>query len=126
MATIRITFQKIIQDSQEYGSDDEHMVSRAFFNIQIDGENRGDFSVDVKQIVGGDFETTPLEVGVPEGYKGPYEPFRQAVEVYYRSQVGSSGRGIHIAGGGNVRMYNNTFISTKIVEFDTEGSDAGW
>lgn len=29
--TARITFHKLIQDSQDYGSDDEHMVSRAFF-----------------------------------------------------------------------------------------------
>lgn len=128
MAKVKITFQKCIQDSQEYGSNDEHMVSRVFFNIEVDGENKGEFSADVKQTVGGDYETTPLEVGIPKDYKGPlsYQPFRQAVEDYYRSQVGSSGRGIHIEGGSNIRMYNNTFIATKIIEFQAEGSDLGW
>ncbi len=128
MAKVKMTFQKFIQDSQEYGSNDEHMVSRVFFNIEVDGENKGEFSADVKQSVGGDYETTPLEVDVPKDYKGPlnYQSFRQAVEDYYRSQVGSSGHGIHIAGGANIRMYNNTFIATKIIEFETEGSDVGW
>ena len=28
MVTATITLHKLIQDSQEYGSDDEHMVSR--------------------------------------------------------------------------------------------------
>ena len=128
MAKVKITFQKCIQDSQEYGSNDEHMVATVFFNIEVDGENKGEFSADVKQTVGGDYETTPLEIGIPKDYKGPlnYQSFREAVEDYYRSQVGSSGRGIHIAGGGNIRMYNNTFIATKIVEFEAEGKNVGW
>jgi len=33
MSQISVTFHKLIQDSQEFGSDDEHMVSRAFFKI---------------------------------------------------------------------------------------------
>jgi hypothetical protein len=32
MAKVKITFQKCIQDSQEYGSNDEHMVSRIVSN----------------------------------------------------------------------------------------------
>ena len=34
MAKVKITFHKCIQDSQEYGSNDEHMVSRIFFSIE--------------------------------------------------------------------------------------------
>jgi len=126
MARVKISFQRCVQDSQEYGSNDEHMVSRVFFNMEVDGATKRDFSVDVKQVVGGDYETTPLEVSVPENYKGPYEPFRQAVENYYRGLIGSSSHGIRISGGSNIRMYNNIFAVTKIVEFDTEGTDAGW
>jgi hypothetical protein len=124
MAKVKITFQKCIHDSQEYGSNDEYMVSRVFFDIEVDGENKGEFSTDVKQAVGGDYETTPLEVDIPKEYKGPlrYQAFRQAVEDYYRSQVGSSGNGIHIEGGGNIRMHIDTFIATKIVEFEAEDS----
>lgn len=55
MARIRITFNRCIQDSQEYGSDDEHMVSRVFFNIQVNGEGKGEFTSDIKQTVGGGY-----------------------------------------------------------------------
>jgi hypothetical protein len=34
----KVTFRKLIQDSQEYGSNDEHLVSRVFFDLEI-GEN---------------------------------------------------------------------------------------
>jgi hypothetical protein len=124
MVNVKITFQKCIHDSQEYGSNDEYMVSRVFFDIEVDGENKGEFSTDVKQAVGGDYETTPLEVDIPKDYKGPlrYRAFRKAVEDYYRSQVGSLGHGIHIEGGGNIRMHIDTFIATKIVEFEAEDS----
>jgi hypothetical protein len=117
MVNVKITFQKCIHDSQEYGSNDEYMVSRVFFDIEVDGENKGEFSTDVKQAVGG-------EVDIPKDYKGPlrYRAFRKAVEDYYRSQVGSLGHGIHIEGGGNIRMHIDTFIATKIVEFEAEDS----
>lgn len=32
----QITFKRLVQDSQDYGSDDEHMVSRAFFDMKIE------------------------------------------------------------------------------------------
>jgi len=35
----KVIFHQCIQDSQEYGSDDEHMVSRIFFILEI-GEER--------------------------------------------------------------------------------------
>ena len=38
MPQISVTFHKLIQDSQEFGSDDEHMVSRAFFKIEVEGQ----------------------------------------------------------------------------------------
>jgi len=39
MSKAKIIFYKCVQDSQDYGSDDEHMVSRVFFNLEI-GEER--------------------------------------------------------------------------------------
>jgi hypothetical protein len=30
-----ITFKKLVQDSKEYGSDDEHMFSRVFFQLKL-------------------------------------------------------------------------------------------
>lgn len=110
-----IHFSRCIQDSQDYGSDDEHMVSRVFFTLEADGVTYPELRCDVKQAVGEPFESAPLEVSRPQGYDGSldYAPFRQAVEDYYRSLVGSAGRGIRIAGGGNIRMRDNVFAITS-------------
>jgi len=120
MGNARVTFHQLIQDSQEYGSDDEHMVSRVFFSLQVDGGSYPILHVDVKQTVGAEFENAPLEVGPPHGYNGPFnhEEFRNAVEEYYRGLVGSQGSAIRIKGGaGPIRMYNNRFASESVVEF---------
>ncbi|MBZ0090825.1 MAG: hypothetical protein K8F27_01180 [Sulfuricellaceae bacterium] len=37
MTTTKLSVNKLIQDSQDYGSNDEHMVSRVFFDIKIEG-----------------------------------------------------------------------------------------
>ena len=127
MGTAKITFYKCIQDSQDYGSDDEHMVSRVFFTLQI-GDRKFDLHADIKQAVGSSYEMGPIEVGHPEGYSGPfnYECFRDAAEKYYRSLVGSTGRGINIQGGANIRMRNNTFIQEMSVDCEVDEGSAGW
>ena len=121
----RIQFTKCIQDSQEYGSDNEYMVSRVFFTLDAGGK-KYELQSDVKQVVGGKFEETPLEVSPPKDYKGPldFSVFSGEVEKYYRELIGATGRGIHIEGGGNIRMYNNTFVQPKVVDIDINDSDA--
>lgn len=128
MSKVKIAFKKCIQDSQDFGSDDEHMVSRIFFDLGIYGKIFPEIYVDVKQIVGGHFETDPIEVGKPIGYEGPfnYAAFREEAERYYRGLVGSQGSGIRIAKGGHVRMRDNVFIKTVVVELDISKSDMGW
>lgn len=118
----------MIQDSQEYGSDDEHMVSRAFFSIDVAGNVTEEAYVDIKQSIGTDFKSAPLEVSKPVGCSGPfnYEAFRQAAEAYYRSLVGSQGSGIHIEGGSNIRMQNNTFIQQAQTEFEVSKESPAW
>jgi len=125
---VKVIFRKCIQDSQEYGSDDEHMVSRVFFDFQIGDKIYENLYVDVKQTVGSNFESAPLEVGVPQNYKGPfnYSAFREAVEKYYRGLVGKQGVGIHIEGGRNIRMQNNVLLRKEVVEFDVEESQGTW
>jgi len=128
MAKAKVIFQKLIQDSQDYGSDDQHMVSRAFFTVEVEGNVSEEAYVDIKQPVGSDFETTPLEVSKPVGYSGlfNYEAFREAAEGYYRSLVGSQGSGIHIAGGSNIRMQNNTFIQQAVAKFEVSKESPAW
>ena len=123
-----ITLNKLIQDSQDYGSDDEHMISRLFFSIEVDGSKTNDVYVDIKQSVGSDFETSPLEVSKPKNYKGPfnYEAFQIIAENYYRSLVGGHGSGIHVSGDGNIRMRDNTFIKEIITEFQVSNESPAW
>lgn len=40
MPTATVRFHRCIQDSQEYGSDDEHMVSRVSLSLQRPGIER--------------------------------------------------------------------------------------
>jgi len=126
--TARITFRECIQDSQDYGSDDEHMVSRVFFTLELGGRSYPDLYADIKQTVGSSFETGTLEVDAPHGYKGPFNQasFRDAVEAYCRSLVGATGSGIRIEGAVNLRMRNNRFVRRHTVEFPVTEGGAGW
>lgn len=128
MATATITLHKLIQDSQDYGSDDEHMISRVFFDLEINGVKYEGLHADVKQPVGSLIETTPLEISRPANYTGAfnYEAFQAIVERYFRSLIGSSGSGIHITGGGNIRMRNNTFIKLATADFEVQAAGGSW
>ena len=86
MPIATIHFKSCIQDSQDYGSNDEHMVSRVFLDLGTENGLYSNLTVDIKQTVGEKFDTGPLEVAKPRGYDGHlnYAPFREAVEEYYR------------------------------------------
>jgi hypothetical protein len=119
MPTAKVIFHKLIQDSQDYGSNDDHMVSRVFFSVHVGDEVQRDVFADIKQTVGSDVETARLEVSRPHGYTGAWDhdAFAKAAERYFRACVGSLGSGIRTAGGGNIRMRNNTFTREVVVEF---------
>jgi len=123
MATMTVHFDRCIQDSQDYGSDDQHMVSRVFLHIDCEGEQFAGLHADIKQTVGGDFETDPLEISRPHGYDGPlnYRAFREITEEYFRSLIGRSGSAFRIEGGSTVRMRDNTFVMPKSYEIPLAG-----
>ena len=122
MAVARVTFHRMVQDSQEYSSfepNDAHMISCVFFTLEINDDTYQEMCAEVKQPYGTDYETEPCEVSRPEGpYTGNWNhhAFSHAAERYYRSFVGSAG--IRIQGGGQVRMRNNTFIQESSAEFE--------
>jgi hypothetical protein len=132
MANIRLTFLGCLQNSQELGSTDEHMISRLYFDFEVNGHEYTGFHCDIKQIVGAQFESeSPLEVGPPTGgrYRGPfnYEAFRAEAESYYRGLVGAQGRAIRIGPGAKgIGMYNNRLSFRKVVEFPVSGTEAAW
>ena len=117
----KIDFQEILQNSQELRTDDEHMSSRIFFDLDIDGKKFSDLYVDVKQTIGFDFETSSLEVGPPQGYDGPFSHshFREEVETYYRESFGTAGRAFSVDENSQyIYMENNKVILEKHVEFE--------
>lgn len=124
MAQVSITVYRCIQDSQEFGSDAQHMISRMFLRISVDDAPPIEANVDIKQIVGGDFETDPLEVGGPRDYRGPMDHavFSAELESLYRSLVGRTGA-IRITSG---RMYNNILNINHSFAFDAPSSPGGW
>ena len=118
MPIAKIIFNQLIQDSQEYGSNDEHMVSRVFFDVEFGGEVHRGLFANLKQPVGSSFETSPIEVSAPLNYKGPFnmQCFQRATEEYVRGFIGTQGSGIRVSGGSKVRMQNCTFRKQAIFE----------
>ncbi len=92
MPTATVHFKELIQDSQNYGSDDEHMVSRVFFDLQVGDKKYPGAYANLKQSVGST-ASDRVEVSPPAGYSGPFDhqKFQAEVEKYFRSLVGSSG-----------------------------------
>ena len=128
MATATIQFHYGIQDSQNYGGDGEHMVSRVFLTLETEGRTYADLTVDIKQSVGESFEGGVLEVSQPSGYDGSlnYREFRDAVEAYYLRLVGSQGRGIHVSGAANIRMRDSVFEYPETATFEYSDQSAAW
>ena len=124
MSKANITFYKCVQDSQDFGSDDETMVSRVFFTLEIGEERYEDLYANLKQTVGADYETGPIEVGPPQGYDGPFnqEAFRDCAVRYYRSCFGlwATRIGIRKDAKGS-RMFNNLFMNEMACEFEISG-----
>lgn len=132
MTKATITFQKIVQDSQDYGTfekNNDHMVSIIHFTLEIKGNKYEDMKVEVRQPYGTDYETEPIEVGkISDSYKGPWnhEVFSEICEECYRSCVGSQGHAIKSGKGSNLRMRDNVFefTVTKTIDIPEDGSSA--
>ena len=117
MPKVTVKFSHMIQDSQDYGSNDEHMVSHVFFDLTVGDKRYPGAHAIVRQTVGASFESDPFEVSPPVGYKGPMnvDAFRKAVERYCRSNVGR----IRISGRAkNIRMRDSRFNRQATESFD--------
>jgi hypothetical protein len=76
---ISLTFEGCIQDAQEFGSDDVWIVSRVFFWIREEGALLGDFAADLRRVAGDKFDR--MRISAPLQYTGPmaYADLRQRV-----------------------------------------------
>ena len=113
----KVAFHKLIQDTQDVAASDpnqNHMISQAFFTLEVGGKQYSDMSVVLRQPFGTDYTKEPIEVEKPSlgSYSGNwnYNEFRDAAEDYYRSAVGMA---IRIGPGSNVRMRNNMIGFSK-------------
>ena len=126
MARVQVKLESCIQDSQDFGSDDEHMVSRVFVTITV-GDKKTPGYVDIKQTVGASPDT--IEVGRPQGYRGPFNQdiFRREVSRYFLARIGPAGSGIRIEDGAtDIRMRRNVFVAELIFEFDADETSKAW
>jgi hypothetical protein len=121
MSALELTFEGCVQDSEEFGSGRDRIVSRVYFWIRRAGTPPGDFrrdlagvagpsfarrslpppegytgpmlSADIVQPVGEDFHTGPIQVSTPQGDTGPFDQaaFARAAADYFRSVMSDSG-----------------------------------
>jgi len=91
MPKVTIQFKELVQDSQNYGSDEKQMVSRVFFDLTVGEKRYPGAHANVTQKVGA---VAPglLEISGPAGYTGPFDQrkFQAEVETYFRSVIGQS------------------------------------
>ena len=131
MPAATVKFHSIIQDLQDYecfDHDEDRMVSAIWFALEVGGKKYDKMQVEVCHPYGANVETAPLEVSPPAGgYPGfwNYKDFSDLCEKYYRSLIGSSGRGVDIGGEPNTRMRNNQYHSdvTEELQLPEEGAD---
>lgn len=116
--SLKVNFASCVYDSEEYGSNDQQIVSRVFFNFWCEGLRYTGLHADIKHSVDGDLETDPLEITRPRDYDGPIslEAFQRAVGQYYRSLVGGGEPGNDLANS-KTRMRDHTFLVPRSFEF---------
>ena len=112
-----LIFNMIIQDSQEFGSNNMEMVSRVFFDLRIGSDLNTGFSADVKQPIGADHERDPLEISLPKSLVGAIhsEDLRDFVERYYRESLAPPTSSYGFGPGTRIRMMHNV-VSRRSVE----------
>ena len=130
MARVTVHFTRCVQDSQEFGSTNEHMVSRVFFTIESKGKRMDGCYVDLKQTAGADYLIGPIEVAPPrtsdgKQYRGPWNhnEFRKEATAYYRTCVSTL---ISADPGAKVRMYDNVIAIPRKITFESEGPAGTW
>ncbi|MCZ6801362.1 MAG: hypothetical protein O7F12_12830 [Nitrospirae bacterium] len=91
MPTATVAFRRCIINSPEYGSDEDHVGSRIFFDLAMDDVGFANVYVDVRQFLDEAAEDQPLLVSPPQGYDGPLNSlvFQGVIEFYYRHAVGA-------------------------------------
>ena len=120
MPKAQLVFTTIIQDSQEFGSNGQYMVSRLFFDLRVGNDLHTGFSADIRQKVGDDREHAPVEVSMPHSLAGSISliDFRKHVEQYYRESYGSTASAFQFGPGTKVRMMHKVVSRRSVAEIE--------
>lgn len=122
-----MTFDRVVQDAEEFGSTETRAVSRVFFELETGGETYPEMYVDIEEPVGSDHSDELLTIGVPRAAPGGsgerFDPavldraaFEEAVRAYYGRIVNSAGYGKHLAKDKGFRTFGNTLGLVQTVE----------
>ncbi len=126
MPIATVAFRRCIFNSPEYGSDDDHVGSRVFFDLDLEGEGYANLHVDVRQLVREGAENEPLLVTRPQGYEGPFNfpVFQGLVEFYYRHAVGAKW-GMFGMRGLRMRLEGWAVEQEMLVQFEVFDEETG-
>jgi hypothetical protein len=107
----KIIFHKLVLNSEALGSDEEHLVSRVYFSLQLDDHTVRDLYADFTQPAKGESLADSFQIGPPMGYSGPFNQgaFQELVKTYYNSIIGEHGSALAVRGEGKLRIRNSTF-----------------
>jgi len=129
MGELMVTFDGCVVNTQERGSDDEHMVSRLHFRLQVEDNPPIELGADITQ-AGSSYDKSPLQVGWPTDhagvkYKGPfnYEAWREHAEDYYRVALSKT---VRLGSGATMKMKNCEVKMSKIVKIQADDSVQAW
>ncbi len=114
----KVIFKGLFQGQHNYHfSNQSENVMVATIDLVYKNQN---FRIEVKQPYGTSFEEDEgFEVYIPFDSllrELNYSALSDKLEEYYRSLIGSTGRGIRIEGGSNIQMSNNSFVQPMLVD----------
>jgi len=131
MPIARVTFQRIELDSLNYQSfdpNDDHMISKLFFTLEVGSQRYDEMYVEVNQPYGTTYETEPLEVSKYIGsYDGNWDhnEFKDMVEQYYRRVMGHQGKMIKTSNEAKEFRPRNIIIQLSPETFEFKIPDSG-
>lgn len=119
MAT-RITFNRVVQDSPEFGSTETQSVSRVYLELEHGGTVYQDLFVDIWEAVGSTHGDEELSIGALQGSPAlgtlDGDALEEAVRSYYQRLVNSAGYGKHLAKDKGFRTQGDELGMVQSVE----------
>ena len=125
---VKVVFRSCLQDTQGKAAGEKFLRGEVQMAVFAQGRTSPAETVVVKQTVGADFASDPLEITVPARFRDllAVPAFRTAVEAYYRRHA-IAGFGGNLDGGvDNVFMSSNVIVTgPEVVIFDLAPEGAG-